>query len=86
MGQMVLTLLSCSVYSLNYVDDSNCYSFSLLVAGIMICVFHTPGVKHGRDQWDMILLMNGGHGLPMDKLLGTSFIFPLLITFSWNYN
>ncbi|KAI4354163.1 hypothetical protein L6164_003056 [Bauhinia variegata] len=37
---------------------------------IMICVFHSPGVKRGRDQWDTRLLMNGGLGFPMDKLLG----------------
>lgn len=38
----------------------------------MIWVFHTPGLKHGLDQLDTRLWMNGGLGLLMDKLLGKS--------------
>jgi len=43
-----------------------------LAVVIMICVFHIRGVRHGQDLLDTRLLMNGGHGLPMVKLLGIS--------------
>jgi hypothetical protein len=36
---------------------------------IMTHVFHLRGVKRGQDQLDTRLLMNGGHGYPMVKLL-----------------
>lgn len=50
-----------------------------LAVVIMICVFHSPGVKHGLDQLVTRLWMNGGLGLPMDKLLGTYFFcFPFI--------
>lgn len=57
--------------------------FSFLAVVIMICVYLSLGVKHGLDHLVIRLWMNGGHGLPMDKLLGTyyyifSFIKPTI--------
>ena len=37
----------------------------------MICVFHTRGAKHGQDQLDTRLWMNGDPGFLMNKLQGT---------------
>ena len=43
----------------------------VLAVAIMTCVFRLLGVKHGQDHLDTKLLMNGGLGIPMAKLLGT---------------
>lgn len=45
--------------------------YLLFAVVIMICVFHTLGVKHGQNHLDIRFWMNGGLGLPMDKLQGT---------------
>ena len=45
----------------------------------MICVFHTQGAKHGLDQLDTKLWMNGDPGFSMNKLQGI--VTSLLIYF-----
>jgi len=57
-------------------------SFMFLAVVIMTCVFHLLGVKHGRDQLGTRLLMNGGLGYPMVKLLGTYSFLSYLNEFS----
>lgn len=56
-------------------------SFMFLAVVIMTCVYHILGVRPGQDRLDTRLLMNGGHGLPMVKLLGISlFHFPVVLS------
>jgi hypothetical protein len=64
------------VNKVKYITTGDLESFMFLAVVIMTCVFHLRGVKHGRDQLDTRLLMNGGLGYLMVKLLGTySFLF-----------
>jgi hypothetical protein len=48
-----------------------------LAVVIMTCVSHILELKHGQDQLDIRLLMNGDLGLSMMKLQGiASFSYP----------
>ena len=44
---------------------------TVMAVGIMICVCHSLGAKHGQGHSDIRLWMNGGLGFPMTKLPGT---------------
>ena len=48
--------------------------FAFVSVVTMICVCHTPGVKHGQNLWGMELLTHGDHGSQTTKFPGTELL------------
>lgn len=63
----VTNSLSNNLYTATAGINRSC---SFLAVETMICVYPTQGAKHGQDQLERRLWMNGDPGLLMNKLQG----------------